>query len=161
VPETAKTCPRCHLPLNLDSVTETRALPHDDEEMAIPRMGTAGFHTHTNLVLKVQNIDKTFTYDATQITELTLGRVNPDTGEAPLIDLRDCGAVQKGVSRRHAKIVRRDSGTLNLVDLGSGNGTYLNGQRLVPNQARILRDGDEIRLGDLILYVAFQKSAGL
>ena len=87
-----------------------------------------------------------------------MGRFDPDTGEAPLIDLKDCNAIDKGVSRRHAKIIRRDSGTLNLVDEESGNGTFLNGQRLVPNQPRILRDGDEIRLGYLVLYVHFEKS---
>ena len=38
------------------------------------------------------------------------------------------------------------------------NGTFLNGQRLVPNQPRILRDGDEIRLGHLVLYVRFVKA---
>jgi len=111
-----------------------------------------------NLVVKVHGFDKTFTFDAAQITKLTMGRVDPDTGESPVVDLKDCKAIEKGVSRRHAAIIRRDTGTLSLVDQESDNGTYLNGQRLVPNQPRILRDGDEIRLGHLVLYVRFEKS---
>ena len=53
--------------------------------------------------------------------------------------------------------IRRGEDTLTLVDLGSVNGTHLNGQRLVPNQPRVLRDGDEIRLGRLVV-VAPEKS---
>jgi pSer/pThr/pTyr-binding forkhead associated (FHA) protein len=111
-----------------------------------------------NLVLKVPDTEKTFTFDAAEITKLTIGRVDPDTGEAPAVDLIDHKAVEKGVSRRHASIIRRDTGSLSLVDQESDNGTFLNGQRLVPNQPRILRDGDEIRLGHLILYVRFVKA---
>ena len=53
-------------------------------------------------------------------------------------------------------VVRRGDGLLNLIDLGSVNGTYLNGQRLIPNQPRVLRDGDEIKFGKLVCYVYFK-----
>ncbi|RMG88346.1 MAG: FHA domain-containing protein, partial [Chloroflexi bacterium] len=46
-------------------------------------------------------------------------------------------------------------GSLHIKDLGAKNGTFLNGQKLVPEQPRVLRDGDEIRLGRLILEVHF------
>ena len=46
-----------------------------------------------------------------------------------------------------------------MVDLGTPNGTYLNGQRLIPNQARVLRDGDDVRLGHLVLQVKFERVA--
>jgi pSer/pThr/pTyr-binding forkhead associated (FHA) protein len=158
IPETAKTCPRCGLSLNQTVSNATRALAEPEEEIGTPRWGTAGFNSRMNLVLKVPDSDKTFTFDAAEITRITLGRVDPDTGEAPAVDLIDSKAVEKGVSRRHASIIRRDTGSLSLVDLESGNGTFLNGQRLVPNQPRILRDGDEIRLGHLVLYVRFVKA---
>lgn len=158
LPEAADNCPRCGLPLKIDRNAATRILTHAEEELGIARWGTAGFNSHTDLVLKVQHIDKTFIFDAEQISELMMGRVDPDSGEVPIIDLTNCGAVDKGVSRRHAKIVRRDSGTLNLIDEESDNGTFLNGQRLVPRQPRILRDGDEIRLGFLLIHVHFRKN---
>ncbi len=158
IPEDAKNCPRCGLPLTREVQTATRVLGDTEDDTAIPRWGTAGFSSRMNLVLKVHGFDKTFTFDANQITKLTIGRVDPDTGESPMVDLKECKAVEKGVSRRHAAIVRRDTDTLSLVDQDSDNGTFLNGQKLVPNQARILRDGDEVRLGHLVIYVRFEKS---
>lgn len=158
ISENAKTCPRCGLPLTQQIQTATRVLSDTDDDTAIPRWGTAGFSSRMNLVLKVHGCDKTYTFDAAQITKLAMGRLDPDSGEAPAIDLQDCKGVEKGVSRRHAAIIRRDTDTLSLVDQESDNGTFLNGQRLVPNQPRILRDGDEIRLGHLVIYVRFEKS---
>jgi hypothetical protein len=158
IPDNAKNCPRCGLPLTRDKSNLTRALSDNEDEIGTPRWGTAGFNSRMNLSLKVHGTDKTFTFDAGEITRLTIGRLDPDTGEAPVVDLSDCKAVEKGVSRRHAAIVRRDTGTLSLVDSESDNGTFLNGQRLVPNQPRILRDGDEIRLGHLVMYVRFEKN---
>jgi FHA domain len=38
-----------------------------------------------------------------------------------------------------------------VVDQRSRNGTYLNGERLVPSRPAPLRDGDELRLGEEIL----------
>ena len=158
ISEDADVCPRCGLPLSAQFQGTTRILNQNEDEVGTPRWGTAGFTARTDLVLKVQNDDASFIFDADQITELTIGRIDPDTGEAPVVDLNDCNAIDKGVSRRHAKIIRRDGGTLNLVDQESDNGTFLNGQRLVANQPRILRDGDEIRLGYLVLLVHFVKS---
>ena len=47
-------------------------------------------------------------------------------------------------SRRHAEI-RREGGVYLLIDLGSSNGTLLNGQ---PIQRQILRNGDTFTIGD-------------
>jgi ABC-type multidrug transport system ATPase subunit/pSer/pThr/pTyr-binding forkhead associated (FHA) protein len=51
------------------------------------------------------------------------------------------------VSIRHAEIRRAPAG-FQIVDLGSRNGTRVNGQLLVPNQPFPLGDGCVIRLGD-------------
>jgi pSer/pThr/pTyr-binding forkhead associated (FHA) protein len=83
----------------------------------------------------------------------TLGRADMDF--MPDIDLEDFDAFERGVSRQHA-VLRRQKDTVVLIDLNSANSTFLNGQRLVADQPRILRDGDEIRLGQLVLRVAFE-----
>jgi hypothetical protein len=49
-----------------------------------------------------------------------------------------------GVSRRHAKVVRDPDGTIKIHDLGSTNGTYLNGKRI---EIEALREGDRVRIG--------------
>jgi tetratricopeptide (TPR) repeat protein len=56
----------------------------------------------------------------------------------------DVQIIDNGVSRRHAKIVRDPDGTTKIVDLGSTNGTYVNGRRV---DVESLREGDRIRIG--------------
>jgi ABC-type multidrug transport system ATPase subunit/pSer/pThr/pTyr-binding forkhead associated (FHA) protein len=51
------------------------------------------------------------------------------------------------VSRRHAQVEERADGFW-LTDLGSTNGTSVNGRRLQPQTAQKLQDGDIIRIGD-------------
>jgi len=52
------------------------------------------------------------------------------------------------VSGTHAQIIAEDD-VFRLTDLGSTNGTFLNGQRLNPNEPVVLQAGDEITLGGL------------
>jgi hypothetical protein len=59
------------------------------------------------------------------------------------------------VSRRHALIALRDSGGYHLTDLGSRNGTRLNGRRIT-SPVR-LHDGDRVGIGPVILI--FRTSA--
>ena len=54
--------------------------------------------------------------------------------------------LDKRSSREHA-LIRREGRKSILEDMGSTNGTYLNGERL--QQAVQLRDGDQIRVGDV------------
>lgn len=154
---TVTTCPHCGLPIKAEPMGTTRGLGNTDIEPGTPRWGSAKVDSRTNLILKVKDLDKVFVFDAGTISELRIGRVNPDNGERPEVDLTDAEAIEKGVSRRHATIIRKEGGAIHLVDKGSDNGTYLNGQKLIPNQARILRDGDEIRLGFLVLNVRFER----
>jgi ABC-type multidrug transport system ATPase subunit/pSer/pThr/pTyr-binding forkhead associated (FHA) protein len=55
------------------------------------------------------------------------------------------------VSRRHVCISQRDEGWV-IEDLGSSNGTFVNGQRLT-QEPRILKTGDQIRLGGSVAFV--------
>jgi DNA-binding response OmpR family regulator len=50
---------------------------------------------------------------------------------------------ERPVSRLHARIERRYQGYM-LIDLGSKNGTHVNGQEI--NQPYMLQDGDEIQI---------------
>jgi hypothetical protein len=54
------------------------------------------------------------------------------------------------VSRRHVQF-ELVNGTLLVNDLGSSNGTLVNGQRLMPNQSRPVAPGDLIQIGGTIL----------
>jgi hypothetical protein len=146
--------------LNWDEIrrmSATRGLPNPDFEENEPRWGTAHFSARMNLLVYVRGAQEPLIFDAQTIDELVIGRYDPDNDFNPDINLDPYGAADKGVSRRHAVILRRD-GSLNIVDAGSHNGTYLNGQRLVPHQPRILRDSDDLRLGHLVLHIKFVRA---
>ena len=53
------------------------------------------------------------------------------------------------VSRVHAQLVQGDTGTVSVVDLGSTNGTRINGKRFTGEMR--LNPGDELRVGDTVL----------
>jgi FHA domain len=127
----------------------TKTIPDNDNQEGEPRFGAIRFRE--NLILLMLDGDKQFIFDREQVDEIWIGRKDPKTGLSPEVDLGDIGT-QEGVSRRHAKIMRRD-GALHVVDNNSSNGTFLNGQKLVAQQPRVLRDGDDIRLGKLVLRV--------
>jgi hypothetical protein len=90
--------------------------------------------------------------------ETSLGRRDPAGGTIPDVDLTSYAAYRMGVSRRHALLKLKEA-RLHLVDLGSSNGTMLNGVRLAPHQPRPIRDGDTITLGKMNLRAVFQSSA--
>jgi len=88
--------------------------------------------------------------------EAIFGRRDPATGALPDIDLTPYAGYRMGVSRRHAAIRQNNEQSLDLWDLGSSNGTYLNGQRLNAHRPYRLHNGDEIRLGQMLIRVSFE-----
>lgn len=82
--------------------------------------------------------------------EIVIGRSDPVRDIYPEIDLTPHGGDNQGVSRRHARIVIKPDG-VSVEDLNSTNYTFLNRQRLQPGQLYPISDGDEIRVGLLIL----------
>ena len=109
-----------------------------------------------DLLLIVQQGGKRYEIANNQLQEVVLGRRNRETGYTPTVDLADVDGHKYGVSRRHATLARRDN-YLVLIDHSSANGTYLNGKRLAPEQPRVVRDADMIKLGQLELLISFQK----
>jgi len=61
---------------------------------------------------------------------------------------------ERGLSRHHARVERREDGTIVLEDLDSKNGTYVNGNRVSVCE---LHDGDKVQLGHLaVLRLSYQ-----
>ena len=81
-----------------------------------------------------------------------LGRLDPASDVFPEIDLTNDNGLEKGVSRRHARILKRE-GTVVVEDLGSINGTFINGKRLAPYLPEVLQNGDQLQLGKLLIEV--------
>lgn len=85
---------------------------------------------------------------------MLIGRADSERGINPEIDLTEPDGIGKGVSRRHASINVHDE-RVYVRDLGSTNGTQLNGIPCEPLKEYRLRHGDELALGNLRLQVIF------
>lgn len=88
--------------------------------------------------------------------EFTLGRSAEGQPILPDIDLAPFRAYENGVSRLHASI-RLQGDQILTTDLGSVNGTRLNGQRIPPHKPCALNHGDILTLGKLKLQVLIRK----
>jgi hypothetical protein len=87
--------------------------------------------------------------------EFILGRLTHDSLILPDVDLTPYRANISGVSRIHAIVKRQADRTL-VIDLGSSNGTFLNGQRIQPDVEMALSHQDIIGLGTLQIQVLLQ-----
>jgi diguanylate cyclase (GGDEF)-like protein len=58
---------------------------------------------------------------------------------------------EHSISRHHALIRLNTDGQITLTDLGSTNGTFLNGQRIDPDLPVPLKDGDRVRIGSMVV----------
>jgi len=89
--------------------------------------------------------------------EFTIGRVSEGQPIMPDVDLSPYQAYAAGVSRLHA-VIKRDGNRIIFIDLGSANGTYINGKRLNPNVEQVIKHGDIIALGKLKLQVLIKST---
>jgi pSer/pThr/pTyr-binding forkhead associated (FHA) protein len=88
--------------------------------------------------------------------EVNIGRLDPISASFPDVDLTSESGLERGVSRRHAKITRRGREVF-IEDLGSLNGTFLNREKLAPFLPQAIKSGDELQLGGLKLRVSFTR----
>jgi hypothetical protein len=84
--------------------------------------------------------------------EVVIGRLDAGRAVFPDVDMTTEQGMDKGVSRRHARISRREDQVF-IEDLNSLNGTFLNATRLVPELPYPIKDGDQVQLGKLVMTV--------
>jgi len=80
--------------------------------------------------------------------EYLIGRVDPVTGITPEINL---GALDtaRSLSRRHAKLLRQGVLLFLREEVGTANGTFVNGQRIATGEAVPVKPGDRLRFGTI------------
>jgi hypothetical protein len=137
------------------TIGATDALPLSGQLRGAAQWGTASLAPNASLLIHVRDFPEPLKIAPGEAQQLIIGRIDPNTGARPEIDLAPYGAQEKGVSRSHAALRRMET-SLTITDLGSVNGTYLNGQRLIAQQPRLLRDGDELRIGKVVMHVYFK-----
>ena len=86
--------------------------------------------------------------------ELVLGRRSA-SDERPDVDLAPYGAFPAGISRRHCQLKRTPDG-VEVSDLGSRNGTYINEEKLEAGHMIALSNGQSIRMGHLLGWIYFE-----
>lgn len=136
----------------VDAHTTLSVVDASEDERNIMNIGSVRFKGY--LTLAEQGTGIKIKIDGDDLEHATIGRLNRLTGVRPTIDLTDFIKPHDGVSRYHAVLARRGE-LLTVTDQGSRNGTFLNGQRIITQQSRILRDGDHLRVGRIVLKVSF------
>lgn len=134
---------------------ETRRLSvPDTTESVIPLRATGPLEEELPWVIEFRVVGTASTIQAQVHEAMIIGRSDPQAGIYPDIDLAPHGAQGNGVSRQHAAVLARDN-RIRVKDLGSVNGTRLNGYPLAPQQEYRMRHGDELEIGQVKLQVRF------
>jgi pSer/pThr/pTyr-binding forkhead associated (FHA) protein len=89
-------------------------------------------------------------FDLSGKTEAVIGREDPASNVYPDVDLTPHGGEDGGVSRTHAKLYLQ-GGQYLVEDQNSTNATFVNKQKLAPKTPTPIKDGDELRLGRVVL----------
>lgn len=145
-------CSECGTQLVQPDFAQTQKFSTDSEELRrevfyvddAPAQGATWITLH---LLETGEI-----FPISERNEFTLGRLSENQPIEPDIDLTPFKAFDNGVSRLHA-VIRKNQGNVVLVDLGSSNGTYVNGLRIMPNIEQPLRHGDIVALGKLKMQI--------
>jgi len=88
--------------------------------------------------------------------EITLGRVSEGQPVIPDIDLTPYKAYEAGVSRMHASL-RLIEDQIMITDLGSANGTRINGRQISAHIPYPVRHGDILTLGKFKIQILLRK----
>lgn len=154
-------CSECGAGLNASESITTQNIKTDQiKEAPVANKGKLSappsdnaFHNWVTLHL----LDTGQVLPLSERNEFTLGRVSEGQPIMPDIDLAPYQAYASGVSRLHA-VIKRETSHVMLMDLGSANGTFVNGKRLKPNEEQPLKNGDVVALGKLKIQVLLKSS---
>ena len=146
-------CAECGAQLDGIDTLITQAITDDQIAEELAKKGrpepTA---TPTNSWISLHLMDSGKILPLASRNEFTLGRLSEGQPIMPDIDLTPYQAYASGVSRLHA-VVKRDLNRVLVMDLGSSNGTYVNGRRINPHVEEPLSHGDIVALGKLKIQV--------
>jgi len=98
---------------------------------------------------RLVEIESSIIFPLAESRETTIGRVDPVTGIKPDIDLTPVDG-KRSISRRHARVRREEDGGFSVIeDVGTMNGTFVNGVRLVAGRGAPVVAGDTVVFGTI------------
>jgi len=123
-----------------------QALGHlpPEQESAVPAVPEAESPATYRLIDRQNGV----VFDLSAGPDNTVGRADPVTGINPEIDLTKIDT-DRSSSRRHAKIYHRDGRFYVAEEIGTMNGTFVNGKRIETGRPVEFRPGDVLRFGVL------------
>jgi pSer/pThr/pTyr-binding forkhead associated (FHA) protein len=147
-------CVQCGIYLASGGPLRTEPLPENaNEQPAIPRSESEGeIQNGAVLGIEIEVIKSERKILLSVDREILVGRLDATQGIFPELDLTADGALEHGISRRHARIYSRE-GKCYIEDLNSSNHTLLNGERLIAHLPYAFRDGDTLSFGSLEMKV--------
>ena len=138
---------------NFTMNTRHLKVPVSSSTVAAPR-ATGPLDRSLPWVIELRIVGTASTVQTQVQDKMLIGRADAERKISPEIDLGPFRAFANGVSRQHAMILIKDE-RLYIKDLGSTNGSRLNGALCEPEQEYRLRHGDELTLGQLRLQILF------
>ena len=153
-------CSECGTQLVHDNGVPTTALPQQGDSppqtaspMPPPQAPTPK-HTveFQDAALSLNIINKGEIIPIGKRKEVTLGRVSRGQPVVPDIDLTPYKAYEAGVSRMHLSISIGDD-LITVADLGSVNGTRINGRKITSHIPHPIKNGDILTLGKFKIQV--------
>jgi hypothetical protein len=145
-------CSECGMQLIQYSVAETQRFTPGPNEMGTSPINPETLNRTSQAWISLHMLDSGQILPVSERMEFTMGRVSENQPIMPDVDLSPFKAFDCGVSRLHA-VIRNNGGNTIIMDLGSSNGTYINGTRIVPNIEQPLRHGDIVALGKLKMQI--------
>src|SRR5688572_32795904 len=147
-------CTECGSQLVGTNELVTQSIPSDklNTSSKRPTGGLSQSFTVSDSWASLHLLDTGQVLPLSERNEFTMGRVSEGQPIMPDIDLSPYQAYAAGVSRLHA-VIKRMGPNIIFIDLGSANGTYINGKRLPSNIEQVLNHGDIVALGKLKMQI--------
>jgi hypothetical protein len=123
-----------------------------DEPGPEPGFTSAAGHGRDPLALRVSIGPSKRAMEIPLTKAIYMGRLDPASTALPEIDLSAEDREGHCISRHHARI-RKHEDTVFIEDLGSTNGTYINGRRLTSYIPETMKDYNVVQLGRLLIEV--------
>lgn len=155
-------CSECGAQLVSSERMATQSIPRNTAEISASPLESVQADVKTVQTTASEAVVSLYLVDSGQIihlagrTEFTLGRVADNQPILPDVDFSPFEAYAQGVSRLHAslKIINQ---RVVITDLGSSNGTRVNGQKIMPHIDYLLNHGDVVALGKLKIQVLIRR----
>jgi pSer/pThr/pTyr-binding forkhead associated (FHA) protein len=155
-------CSECGAQLVSSDRMATQSIPRNTSEILVPTLDNLPATSPIQQTGTLDAVVSLYLVDSGQIihlagrSEFTLGRVADNQPILPDVDFSSFEAYSQGVSRLHSSLKIINARVV-ITDLGSSNGTRVNGQKIMPHIDYLLNHGDVIALGKLKIQVLIRK----